>query len=654
MKEEKSQFYFRQILDYLLKHTVVSTQKIADEIGLSEKTVRVKLDGLETYLTQSKLGELVRKPRIGIWLKVNDSQRTALVNTMLDDESTYFVTENDDRVTLTTKLLLRNIGGNLTTTKLASDLYLSTPTMLKVVKEAEDRLSKFDISLKRVRNKGIELEYSESNYRFAIKSMILQESKDKPVEDLITYFMPGLDIPLIRKVILETENEWGVEFTDGSFNDLLILVCCAVYRNSIAKSFSTSAQEIMIFERHNEYAFAQAIFQRLSKSLKINISQNEIAFLSIQILCSKVIGSNVMLVPTERVREYDNNLEIFTEKLINIVGNILNVDLSNDIALYQGLLSHLRPTIFRLRYGRSMPNNLVHTIKSEYKQVFRSVWSISVLFEEYYNLKVTEDELGYIVLYIQAAIERKEHPLHVVLASNLGMSHNQLLCERIKKNLSDIKDIEIVAVHEFRLNKFSNADVILTTGNMNLHDPRIIEIDHLLTPQGVHKLRRHLLNVTLRRVEKISRFDSRCHQLFEPDLIFTHLNVKNKEELLEILTLHLVRKGYVTRKYLNTVLERESATSTSDGNRVAIPHGNQNEVNEAKVVIATLDKPIHWYEEDDVDVIFLLAVKMTSQEETEITQLFYKQYIKLVETDEAVDVLRKIPNNIEFYKFLIR
>ena len=31
------------------------------------------------------------------------------------------------------------------------------------------------------------------------------------------------------------------------------------------------------------------------------------------------------------------------------------------------------------------------------------------MFEEYYGLQITEDEIGYIVLYIQAAIERKKH-----------------------------------------------------------------------------------------------------------------------------------------------------------------------------------------------------------------------------------------------------
>lgn len=50
---------------------------------------------------------------------------------------------------------------------------------------------------------------------------------------------------------------------------------------------------------------------------------------------------------------------------------------------------------------------MIDFIKKEYKNVFRASWAISILFEEYYGLQITEDEIGYIVLYIQAAIERK-------------------------------------------------------------------------------------------------------------------------------------------------------------------------------------------------------------------------------------------------------
>lgn len=104
---------------------------------------------------------------------------------------------------------------------------------------------------------------------------------------------------------------------------------------------------------------------------------------------------------------------------------------------------------------------------------------------------------------------------------------------------------------------------------------------------------------------------------------------------------------------MKTVLDREAFTPTSIGNGVAIPHGDQNEINEARVVIATLEKPILW-DSESVDVIFLLVVKMTNDFEIRRTQAFYKQYIKLVGTDEQVNILRNFQTNVDFYKYLIK
>ena len=151
----------------------------------------------------------------------------------------------------------------------------------------------------------------------------------------------------------------------------------------------------------------------------------------------------------------------------------------------------------------------------------------------------------------------------------------------------------------------------------------------------------------------MNNFNSICHSLFEPGLIFTNLDIDNKQDILKYMCNGLVEKGYVTKKYLKTVLDREKATSTSIGNMVAIPHGDQVEINEAKVVIATLKNPIKW-DEDDVDVIFLLVVKMTNEFEIQKTQQFYKQYINIVSTDVDINLLRMFDNSIDFYKFLVK
>lgn len=70
-------------------------------------------------------------------------------------------------------------------------------------------------------------------------------------------------------------------------------------------------------------------------------------------------------------------------------------------------------------------------------------------------------------------------------------------------------------------------------------------------------------------------------------------------------------------------------------------------------MIATLDKPILW-DSKYVDVVFLLVVKFSTDFEIRRTQQFYKQYIKLVDGDEQVSILRGFTSNIDFYRFLIQ
>lgn len=78
----------------------------------------------------------------------------------------------------------------------------------------------------------------------------------------------------------------------------------------------------------------------------------------------------------------------------------------------------------------------------------------------------------------------------------------------------------------------------------------------------------------MQKQDRPARFNAICHELFEPDLIFCHLKVKDKKSLLSMLCNKLVDKGYVTKKYFKTVMERENMTPTSIGNGVAIPHGD--------------------------------------------------------------------------------
>lgn len=50
MKEAKKQYYNTEILNCLIDGDVVSTQQIADAVGMSEKSIRNKIFDINEYL----------------------------------------------------------------------------------------------------------------------------------------------------------------------------------------------------------------------------------------------------------------------------------------------------------------------------------------------------------------------------------------------------------------------------------------------------------------------------------------------------------------------------------------------------------------------------------------------------------------------------
>ncbi|NGY90096.1 PTS sugar transporter subunit IIA [Bacillus megaterium] len=100
--------------------------------------------------------------------------------------------------------------------------------------------------------------------------------------------------------------------------------------------------------------------------------------------------------------------------------------------------------------------------------------------------------------------------------------------------------------------------------------------------------------------------------MLDPQLIFPQLDFTHKEQLIDYLCHQLQSKGYVKEGFKQSVVQRENIASTSLGNSVAIPHGEDQYVERSKIIIATCSNALDW-EEGEVKIIFLLALKFGEQ-----------------------------------------
>lgn len=129
--------------------------------------------------------------------------------------------------------------------------------------------------------------------------------------------------------------------------------------------------------------------------------------------------------------------------------------------------------------------------------------------------------------------------------------------------------------------------------------------------------------------------------------------MRDKDQLITMMVKKLEDKGDVTPAYLQSVFDRERATTTSIGRGIAIPHGNMSEINESRIVVAILEEPIAWHD-DMVDVVFLLAVKMTTKFEIRRTKQFYKDFLQLTDNDENMEAIKKMGSTLDIYQYFIK
>ncbi len=654
MKEDKNALYFNRILNCLLGGETYTILQIAANVGLSEKTVRTKIDQMNRWLMQRDMGRIEKKQGTGIWLEMDERQWKNLQAYLARSQSLDSAVQPDDRrKQVIGKLLKLKSGQTTTLSQLADSLYLSAPTIGGLLREVSPWFEERSLKIASIRSKGVCLVGDEYNFRIAIKDYII-ELMPEVMEALLASYAPGIEISRVRRIVLEAENAWRVELADTSFKMVWIMACLSMARRRQGEKavFSTREENI---EHYNEYSFAESIYQRIEQAYEITISDDDTVLLAVLLLSARKLKNFSSIQDTDFARQYDRDLGKFVRLVIETIDSVLDIDLSEDQLLYESLLLHMRSAIFRMKYSTAVGDNISKYVKSEYKQTFLATWSTSNLFEEYYDVQVTEDELAGIALYIQAAIIRRKKgsPLTALLISEGGMAASQLNIERLKYRISEITEIRAVSYHDFKLRQYQDVDVIINTSGNEIGDDRVVSVGERLNDQGIEAIRQKVNQIFYFRKKPEFHFNNLCHQLFEVDLFFLRPRVRDKDQLITMMVKKLEDKGDVTPAYLQSVFDRERATTTSIGRGIAIPHGNMAEVNESRIVVAILEEPIVWHD-DMVDVVFLLAVKMNTKFEIRRTKQFYKDFLQLTDNDENMEAIKRMGSTLDIYQYFIK
>lgn len=231
-----------------------------------------------------------------------------------------------------------------------------------------------------------------------------------------------------------------------------------------------------------------------------------------------------------------------------------------------------------------------------------------------HELDINEDEAAYLVLHFQASIERMEGAKKALIICHMGVGMSHLLEAKIAQSYKGIQVVACVGKADANdVLRREQVDFVISTVPLEKLTVPYIIISPLLEPKDKERLSQFVDELDFKHTGKEN--SSSFLKLMSDSIFFTKVNKYHRYEVVELLGIALVDKGYVKSEFTHSALLRERESATSIGGGIAIPHASPKFVNKSAIAVATLEEPLEWGSEL-VSVVFLLAIAPHDQKFT--------------------------------------
>lgn len=608
-----------EIFDYIRQNNIVSAKQLSSLLKITDRTIRSDIQTINGVLEKNG-AQIKLKRKAGYYIEINDHKvYQEFLNTLKQTQTNNLeLDSSQDRIKYLLNLLLYS-DQYITLDDLADDIYVSKNTLQNYIKTLKGIFSKYDLEYISKTNIGVKVIGNEDDKRKCLVENVLSYNFQNYVtgftKDEYTLF-EGIDLDLLKQIISNKLKLAHIKTSDFNFKNLIIHFALMISRIQYDCYINTN-NTIKIDENYAN--FINDISTEIEDNFNITISEGEKKY----IYCHLVANTKLNDLTTN-----DNQIKELVKDLLNNIYLDYNFDLRNDEILLHDLFFHFKSILNTKSFSLNKRNPLLNTIKTNFPLAFDITLTCTSKIFNTPPYILTEDEVGYISLHIGAAIERcfsgSLQNKSVILVCGSGQATTRMLEARLNVFFKD----KITIVRKAPYNEFinytkkelMNIDFVISTIPLKSDYIPTITVDFALNNQDIEAISRFLTSISLDKTKKSSKF-------FDKNL-FLHLNsIESKEELLKQMC-HLMEKQHIVDpNYFDCVMERENLAKTNMNDVFALPHPMRLCAKNTKVAVAIIDKPLTWYKQDTVQIVFLLAIKQGDQ--TDIEHL-YDIFIEIV------------------------
>lgn len=619
-----------------------SIKDLSNELEIGERTVRYEIEKIEEYLNDNY--EIKNISNIELTkgtVKITDIQ--IVKNILKENYSIKFLSSEEREIYILLQILFKR---SINQGKLSEKLDISRNTLKLYLKNIKDLLGNYNLKLEISPKKGLILIGEEENIRLCTLNFfgILKSSKNylfKEIienevfveEDGIIAFMNYCQ-KLMNRIVSDEAFEIIKKY-------LKIAIVMAKNGNSMRKIKNEN-----FLEETEEYKAVKKASALIESNYDIEFSKIE--YLKIT---DFFLGSHTY---NHRYSYYENwvEMEVLVKKLIQNFNKRIDVDISKDDILLDGLLNHLKPTIYRIQNGIQLENSIYLEVIESYPNLFKITKEVMNELERYIEKDFSDDEIAFITIHFKASMDRNrviiKNKKKVLLVCGMGYGTSKLLAQQLKE-LFSIDIIDIIPKHMLTtsLNK-NEIDVIITTVDLKLLDflTPVIKVNPILSTENINILKKsgfekrnkkYLLSEFMNEIEKNCTINDKenmiesLKNILNSNLIddispkkitiFDMLNkkqislgeiAKDWEEAVRKAGNLLLKSGCVEESYVEDMIQciKNYGSYMVMGKNIAFPHAKtDSNVNKTAFSIVTLKNSVLFPEDIPVKTIIAFSSK---------------------------------------------
>ncbi|MBB6284140.1 BglG family transcription antiterminator [Geobacillus subterraneus] len=462
----------RKLLERLLADDrEMTVGELAEELNVSARTIHRDLQGLESVLRRYGL-ELVKKAGVGIRLVGEKKQKQTLAAELLHLSHREYTPEERQLMIL---IALLEADEPVKLVSLANDLNVTVATVSLDLDKLEQTVEAYGLSLIRKRGYGVELTGSESAKRRLIGELLfrhvdeheflalmketIQGRPDDPFDTVAEKLLGLVDrkkLAVIEQQIAQVKETFPFTMADSSYIAFVVHLALAIERIKRGEAIHFDPRDLQALQATREYEIAEALAESLERAFGIDIPKEEIGYMTMHLMGAKWRSRQGMVM-----EEPSLAVGMKAQQLIRFVSRGLDVDLSTDRTLYEDLVVHLKPALYRLEHGMGVANPLLDQIKQDYAELFAIVADGTK--QLFGDVPMPEEEIGYLVLHFAAALMREKKGWRALVICSSGLGTAKILATRLKKEIPDIAVMEQASVFELKKKDLNAYDLIIST-----------------------------------------------------------------------------------------------------------------------------------------------------------------------------------------------